>query len=96
MGVHDQLLPGFEGDPAVVLLAGAVLWEEAGPVLAPAGDVLAALSLESEDLVVRSGDLYGLGAGVDETWPGVIAGDAEKVHPAPGRADPAVPEVEPQ
>jgi len=42
VGVDDLLLPGFEGDLAVVLLAGAVLGEKAREVLEVHLDVVGA------------------------------------------------------
>jgi hypothetical protein len=53
VSLDDLLLPVFEGDGAVVLLAGAMLWEKAWPVLARARYSDAALLLDAADAVVR-------------------------------------------
>ena len=76
--------------------AGAVLGEEAGPVLAGAGDVVATLPLDTAYLVGGAYSSHRCGARVDEAGPGVGAGDAEEIDAPPVEAYVAVSKVEAQ
>ncbi|GDY41990.1 hypothetical protein SANT12839_028720 [Streptomyces antimycoticus] len=96
MAVHDPLLPGIEGDGAVVLLSGTVLGKQAGPVFAVAGHRDAPLSLDAVDPVVRAYRAHRCRAGVDEARPGIRACDAQEVRAVRQAADAAVAEIEPE
>jgi hypothetical protein len=96
MSVDDFLLPGFEDDRALVLLAGAVLGEEAGPVLAVSDDRDLPDCLDPVRLLAGVNGFDGGSASFDEAWPSDGACDAENVARSHAGADAAVTEVEPQ
>jgi hypothetical protein len=96
MNADDFLLPGFEDDRALVLLAGAVLGEEAGPVLAVSDDRDLPDCLDPVRLLAGVNGFDGGSASFDEAWPSDGACDAENVARSHAGADAAVTEVEPQ
>lgn len=82
MLVHDLLLPVFERDPSFVLLAGAVLGEEAGPMVAVARHHDAPLPLDHAHAVHGADVLDGLAALSDQPGPRVRTRDAQRVPAA--------------
>ncbi|MET8949427.1 hypothetical protein ACWEO4_01895 [Streptomyces sp. NPDC004393] len=93
MSVDDLLLTGFEGDPAFVLLAGAVLGKQTSPVLG------VRLDLDTARLAMPAGPRQGhhpahrLVGRRDQSCLGRVAEDGQMVLPGL-RDDVAVAEVE--
>lgn len=97
VAVDNVALPGSQFDPALVLPAGAVLREKAGPVLPPGDHLGAPRPGNGADPVVRQEGLESADALVGETGPGVGAEDAQTPHlllAVAGVTDAAVAEVE--
>ena len=86
--VDDGLLPGVEGDEALVLLAGAVLGEQAVPGASSRPSRCCSPILRTRQTRVgREDRAHGLLAFVDEAGPDVGAGDHEVGHPLRGVRD---------
>ena len=95
IAVDEFLLPHGELDPALVLPAGSVLWEETGPVLGVRGDFGAADLGRPADLVGQHLGHRAL-TSLDQSWVGIRADDPQPKHLAVMRGDAAVSEVETQ
>ncbi|MBV9042488.1 MAG: hypothetical protein JOZ68_15905 [Acidimicrobiia bacterium] len=93
VSVHDVLLPGRESDRTFMLSAGAVLREEARPVLRIRRHKHDALSLAEVDTVARQDELDCRFALSDNRWIRVAARDHEAIHAAGMRGDVAVTQV---
>jgi hypothetical protein len=91
---HYLLLPAGELDPAPVLRSGAVLGEQAGPVLPVGEDRGVADGLSTVHRTARMDGVDGGGCFVDEAPVLVVAGDPQRVHPLLGGGQATVAEVE--
>lgn len=94
VSVDDRLLPRIESDPAIVLFAGAVLREEAGPVSAVADHGRVSDGLDPVGLAAGIDGLDRGSARIDEAGPRVGAGNPEEVARPCAGADAAIAEIE--